>query len=201
MATINCPICDVTLMESDPSGQMNPANTANNCRCDHDQILYIATDSHAGDGIPVFDDYGDPVDYLSIKEINQKLGTDFQTSVRAYYPITSEALISNMVDTWFEGCECFGSYDETGCYNCAIQADQWIDPVEIHLTTWKGKAIGTEHVVGFVGDVLLAFEDSHLQHGAIWTTDDIPDFEMTWKQLSRRLTDANLCTLNRRQVR
>lgn len=198
MATIECPICNVTLMESDASGGMNAV--VNSCRCDPDQIVYIATDSDV-DGITVFDEYGDEADYLSIEEINRKLGTSFERSVQAYHPIKAQDLIYDMMDTWSEGCECFGSYDEPGCYSCALENPRWIPPVEIHLTTWDDKTKTREHVVGFVDDDLRAFKDVHLQHGALWTTDGIPDFEMAGGSLSRKLLDANRCTLNRRYIR
>ena len=198
MPTIECPICNVTLMESDPSGGMNAV--VNSCRCDHDQIVYIATDSDV-EGMTIFDQYGDEMDFINTDGINRKLGTSFERSVQAYHPIKAQDLIDEMLATWYDGCECFGRFDEPGCYNCALEHPRWIPPVEIHLTTWNEGTKTRENVVGFVGDDLLAFDDVHLQHGALWTTDSIPEFEMTWKQLSRRLTDANLCTLNRRQVR
>ena len=198
MATIECPICNVTLMESDPSGQMNTVAT---CGCDHDQMVYIATDSDLDSGIALFDQYGDAVDFIDMDEINRRLGTSFERSVQAYYPIRARDLIDEMETTWYDGCECFGRFDEPGCYNCALQHPRWINPVEIHLTSWNEKTKTREQVVGFVGDDLLAFDDVHLQHGALWTTDGIPEFEMTWGSLNRRLTDANFCTLNRRDIR
>ena len=203
MATIECPICGVKLMESDPSGQMNHSGMSHNCRCDHDQIVYIATDSDV-EGIALFDDYGEEADFVQIDEINRKLGTSFERSVQAYHPIKAQDLIDERLATWYDGCECFGSFDEPGCYSCAIQHPRWIAPVEIHLIqshhTWDEKTNTREQVVGFVGDDLLAFDGVHLQHGALWTTDAIPEFGMAWKQLTRRLMDENFCTLNRRQV-
>lgn len=198
MAIINCPICDVTLMESDPSGQMNTVAT---CGCDLDQIVYIATDSDLDTGIAIFDGDGDAVDYMNIDGINRRLGTSFQRSVRAYYPIRARDLIDEMETTWYDGCECFGRFDEPGCYSCAIRHPRWITPVEIHLTTWDDKTKPHEHVVGFVDDDLRAFDEVHLQHGALMATDGIPEFEMSWGRLNRILSDANLCTLNRRNIR
>jgi len=197
MATIDCPICGVTLRESDPSGMMNPVA---NCRCDLDRIVYIATDSNV-ESVAVLDDHGEGVDYLTIDQINRKLGTDFETEVQAYYPIRAKDLIDDAMEVWNGGCECFGRFEEPGCLSCVLEHPRWIAPVEIHLTTWDDETETRENAVGFVGDDLLAFDDVHLQHGALWTTDAIPPFAKGWDGLNRILMDPNFCTLNRRAVR
>lgn len=196
MATIDCPICNITLWESDPSSWMNPVS---NCRCDHEQTIYIATDSDV-ESVAVLDDHGEAVDYLTIDQINRKLGTDFEMGVQAYHPIKAQDLIDDAKETWNDGCECFGRYEEPGCLNCLIDYKS-ISPVEIHLTTWDGKTKTRENAVGFVGDDLLAFDDVHLQHGALWTTDAIPPFAKGWDEVNRILWDPNFSTINRRMFR
>ena len=193
MATIDCPICNLTLWESDPSSWMNPVAI---CGCDHEQTIYIATDSNV-DGLVVLDDHDEEVDYLTIDQINRKLGTDFEMGVQAYHPIKAQDLIDDAKETWNDGCECFGRYEEPGCLSCLIDYKS-ISPVEIHLTTWDDKTKTRENAVGFVGDDLEAFSDAHLTHGALWTTDAIPPFAKGWGELKRTLVDPNFSTINRR---
>ena len=193
---ILCPICGKEYLVEDPNDWRDFVNPpGGKCKCDLKQIVYIATDSDPIDGIAVSDGYGDVTDVLSVAEINQMLGTNFETDVHVYYPIKAKNLIDDAVATWYEGCDCFSEYQEPGCLSCAIES---IRPVEIHLSTWDGKTNTREHVVGFVGDELSAFDDTSLSHGALWNVSSIPPTRTRWSSLERIINDPYISVINRK---
>lgn len=202
MPDITCPVCNKDyLIEAPDDWRDFVEPTGDRCNCKHETKLYIATDSSV--------DYGyfkcpesvsgndceagcticDGEEMVSHDRIIEMLMPrwmkDYEvTNWNFYTPTTLDAYFSNSTEVWYEGCECFGTYDETGCWNCLLD-EQNVEPEAVHVTLMEPESTTTlgrifkrnskdrNAVFLDLTEYLDPDGDLSRSDGALWITDDI----------------------------
>jgi hypothetical protein len=152
MPDITCPLCNKAYLIEDPNDWRDFVDpTGDPCDCDGDTKIYVTTDSSVEDGYfkcPEGPDcYGEPTWECSSCEGDEMVShdkiidlllpplmKDYKMDNWSFYtPTTLSDYFSNATEVWYEGCEHFGTYDETGCWNC-LQEEQNVEPEAVHVT-------------------------------------------------------------------
>lgn len=164
--------------------------TGDPCQCAGDTKIYIATDSSVDygylkcpesvggndceTGCTICDGEG-MVRYDEIIEVLMpRWMKDYEvTNWNFYTPTTLDDYFTNTTEVWYGGCECFGTYDETGCWNC-LQEEQNVQPEAVHVTLMEPERNSKDRNVVFL-DLTEYLENSDISRsdGALWVTDDI----------------------------
>ena len=203
MPDITCPVCNKAYLIEDPNDWRDFVEpTGDRCHCELETKLYIATDSSvdSGDlkcpesvrrnkrygalidcetGCTICDGEGMVRHDRAIEVLMPEGMKDYEvTNWNFYTPTTLGWILNNTTDVWYGGCECFGTYDETGCLSC-IQEEQNVEPEAVHVTLMEPESTpkrnSKDREVFFLDltEYLDADGDLSRSDGALWITDGI----------------------------
>ena len=147
MPDITCPLCNKAYLIEDPNDWRDFVDpTGDPCNCDGNTKIYIATDSDVDSGYFKCPEGPDCWECSScegnemvshdkiIEMLMPRWMKDYEVIGWSFYtPTTLDAYFSNSTEVWYGGCECFGTYDETGCWNC-LQEESNQEPEAVHVT-------------------------------------------------------------------
>ena len=214
MPDITCPLCNKAYLIENPNDRRDFVKpTGDSCVCAGDTKLYIATDSSLDDGNfkcpegpycysePTWDcsscDGQERVDYDRIVDLLKPFwAKDYEVGDWNFYtPTTLDAYFENATEIWYGGCDHFGTYDETGCWNC-MQEEQNVGPEAVHVNMRSGES-GEWFTIDMTKYV---DEDSDISRsdGSLWIADGT---ELRFSPLMNTLQMLSPIIINRINVR
>ncbi len=217
MPDITCPVCNKAYLIEDPNDRRDFVEpTGDRCQCELETKLYIATDSSvdygdlkcpesvSGNDCETFGcticDGGGMVSHDRVIEMLIPKGMkDYEVTYWNFYtPTTLGWILNNTTDVWYGGCECFGTYDETGCLNCFLE-EQNVEPEAVHVILMEPESTPKRNFkdrkVVFLDLTEYLDADCYLSRsdGALWITDGIgaesalPTMKMLYSTIINRM--------------